>query len=96
MRERVLDWKPFDYFTVEQENRPMGLIRVTFQLEPLEDNRTRLSTRITGGVQHVPDFIGRPAIRYIFTRLFDYHSFTQAIKKVIEANAAPPSPDTDV
>ena len=39
MRETVLDWKPFDYYTVEQDSGPMGIIQVTFRLQPLETGR---------------------------------------------------------
>ena len=35
MREKVLDWTPFDYLTVEQDNSPMGIVQVTFRLEPI-------------------------------------------------------------
>ena len=41
--ETVLDWRPFDYFTVEMRITPGGLILlVTTQLEPLPADRTRL------------------------------------------------------
>ena len=93
MRERILDWKPFDYFTVEQDNRPMGLIQVTFTLEELTPDRTRLTARLNGGVPPLPAFIGRPFIHFIFTRLFDYRSVGVGLKKAIAAESAKASPE---
>ncbi len=87
MREKVLDWKPFDYYTVEQDNSPMGVIQVTFALAELEQGRTRLNARLTGSLPPLPAFIGRPAIRYIFTRLFDYHSVAVRLKDLIASEA---------
>src|SRR5512142_163955 len=55
MRETVLDWKPFDYYTVEQDAGPMGITRVTFRLQPLEDRRgTRLRVNLTGRIGPLP------------------------------------------
>ena len=88
MREKVLDWKPFEYFTVEQDSRPMGVTRVTYRLETLEDGRTRLTGLLTGGLPHLPDFIGHPAIRFIFTRIFSFQSMLELMKNVINAEAA--------
>ena len=42
IREMVLDWKPFDYFTVEQNSGPMGAIQTTFRLEPVDAGHTRV------------------------------------------------------
>jgi class 3 adenylate cyclase len=43
--EIILDWRPFEYFTVEQL---VGEVRITIthQLEPLSSDETRLHTRI--------------------------------------------------
>jgi hypothetical protein len=44
MIENVLDWKPFDYFTVEQESRMIPIdFLITNVLEPLGENRSRLT-----------------------------------------------------
>lgn len=50
MQEIVLDWRPFDYCTVEQDARPMfGLVTMTFRLEPLDEGRrTRLTACLKG------------------------------------------------
>ncbi|MFH1183539.1 MAG: DUF2652 domain-containing protein [Chloroflexota bacterium] len=88
MREKVLDWKPFDYFTVEQDNGPMGIVRLTFRLEPIDGSRTRLGILMTGRVPGWPDFIGRQAIRFVFTRLFNYGTEALRARDLIEQDAA--------
>jgi hypothetical protein len=88
MRETVLDWKPFTYFTVEQDNSPMGIIRVTFQLEPLEGERTRLRVFLDGRIPKLPDFLGRAAVKLIFTRLFNYGTILTRARELIASEAA--------
>ena len=45
--ETVLDWQPFDYYTVETLTRPGNLLtRQTVQLTPLENGHTCLETRL--------------------------------------------------
>jgi hypothetical protein len=57
--EIILDWRPFEYFTVEQI---VGGIRITIshQLEPLSDDETRLHTRFRIE-QPLPDGLDLPA-----------------------------------
>ena len=88
MREKVLDWKPFDYFTVEQDSSPMGIVQVTFRLEPIDGGRTRLSVFLTGHMPKWPDVLGRPAIKIIFTKLFNYGTWLLRARELIERDAA--------
>ena len=88
MREKVLDWKPFDYFTVEQDSSPMGIVQVTFRLEPIEGGRTRLSAFLTGRMPKWPDALGRLAIKIIFTKLFNYGALLLRARERIEQAAA--------
>ena len=54
MIENVLDWKPFDYFTVEQESRMIPVdFFITNALEPLGENRSRLTFNLISKF-HVP------------------------------------------
>jgi Protein of unknown function (DUF2652) len=87
MRETVLDWKPFDYFTVEQDNSPMGILRVTHKLEPLEGGRTRAHFFLTGRMRGWPAFLGRMAIKFIFTKVFSYEAVALNARKVIAQEA---------
>jgi len=60
MRERVVDWNPFEYFTLEQNIGAMGVVTVTFRLEPgNDDSSTRLDIYLTGSIPGLPDLIGR-------------------------------------
>ena len=86
MREAILDWKPFDYFTVEQDSGPMGVIQVTFRLQPLESGRqTRVSVFLKGYMRRLPAFISRPLIRFCYTRIFDYRVVASKLKAVLES-----------
>ena len=68
MQETVLDWKPFDYFTVEQNSGGMfGVVTSTYQLEPIDDgNRTRLTVHMKGRLG--PGFLHRPLITLIYKK----------------------------
>ena len=70
MQETVLDWKPFDYFTVEQNSGGMfGVVTSTYQLEPIDDgNRTRLTVHMKGRLG--PGFLHRPLITLIYKKGF--------------------------
>jgi hypothetical protein len=72
MVETVLDWKPFDYFTVEQKGGLFGTIRVTVKLTALENNHTQADISIDGVYPGLPRFLHRPIISLIFTRALDY------------------------
>jgi hypothetical protein len=70
MKEVVLDWKPFDYFTVDQDGRPMfGDVICTFRLEPIQNgSATRLTLYIKGTI--LPGFLNKPLLKLIYGRLF--------------------------
>lgn len=47
MIETVLDWRPFEYFTVMQESKVLpGDFYITYDLEPLGENGTRMRVNI--------------------------------------------------
>jgi hypothetical protein len=93
MRETVLDWKPFDYFTVEQDGGPFGIVKTTFRFEPIGSDRTRLTCRLTGRMRGLPAFLHRPLIRFIYTRLFNYHAVAIRARQILEAEPAVSSPE---
>ncbi|MGZ6316622.1 MAG: DUF2652 domain-containing protein, partial [Anaerolineales bacterium] len=89
MRETVLDWKPFDYYTVEQDSGPMGTIQVTFRLQPLDaGEKTLLNFFVKGRLGRLPGFLSRPVIRFIYTRLFNYGQVGQKMKVLLDQDAA--------
>ncbi len=83
MRETILDWKPFDYYTVEQSSGPLGNIQVTFKLEAVEANKTHLQIFLKGYIPKWPGFLSRPAIKFIYTRIFDYRQVATKMKAVM-------------
>jgi hypothetical protein len=84
MRETVLDWKPFDYFTVEQDSGPLGIIRVTFLLEPVGTGKTRLTYFLTGRIRNWPASLAHLVIKLVFTRLFNYRQVVTKMKEVMD------------
>jgi uncharacterized protein YndB with AHSA1/START domain len=92
MRETVLDWKPFEYYTVEQDSGPMGVITVTFRFEPLQDGRaTHLKANLKGRIGRLPGFIGRPLIKFVYTRVFRYASVAVHLRELLaQSHAAQP------
>jgi hypothetical protein len=72
MIETVLDWKPFDYFTAEQNGGPFGIIRLTIKLTALENSRTHAEFNIDGVYPGLPRFLHKPIIALIFTRMVNY------------------------
>jgi uncharacterized protein YndB with AHSA1/START domain len=47
LSEVIVDWRPFDYYTVEASASPMNIVTSqTYQLEPLAGTGTRLSTSV--------------------------------------------------
>ena len=70
MYETVLDWRPFDYFTVEQVY--YGFVeRITFRLEPTADGGTRLSVCCKGR-SPAPGFLSRPVYMFFATKLYPW------------------------
>ncbi len=94
MRETVLDWKPFDYYTVEQDSGPMGVIQVTFKLEAVESNKTHLRLFLKGYMHKWPDFLSRRFIKFVYTRIFDYRLVATKMKAVMEEQADETHPDS--
>jgi len=70
MKEVVLDWKPFDYFTVDQNSgRMFGDVITTFLFEPIENgNSTRLTLCIKGTI--APGILNRPLLKLIYGVIF--------------------------
>lgn len=62
--ETVLDWKPFDYATLQQAPNANMSFTMTQRLTPSADGRgTHLHVTIAGGFFKLPRFIAGPAIR---------------------------------
>jgi Protein of unknown function (DUF2652) len=80
MKETVLDWKPFDYFTVERDSgKLIGVQIMTFLLTPLESGGTRLNLNLTS--QILPGFINRVLISSVYR--FAFRVLMEGIAKCI-------------
>jgi uncharacterized protein YndB with AHSA1/START domain len=87
MKETVLDWRPFDYFTVLQDSGSLlGAITTTFQLESAGENKTNLTIYIKGQV--FPGFLNRVFVWLIYDRIF----YSLLMKKlgIVLADIQPP------
>jgi hypothetical protein len=88
MRETVLDWKPFDYYTVEQNSGPMGVVQVTFRLQAMDEGRaTRMRAALKGSMGRLPGFLNRWLIRFCYTRIFNYSSVALKLKELISQSS---------
>ncbi len=88
MVETVLDWRPFDYLTVQQDSGPLGVMLATCQLEPLPDGGTRLHAYTKGRMGSLPAFLTRPLFRYIFTKMFPMPQMYAKMARLMAADAA--------
>lgn len=84
MEETLLDWKPFDYLTVEQRFWGVSL-RLTLRLEPLANGqRTRL-TMLMDGKSWLPGPLNPPMMRLLLTRVVPIIKLFEKMKGKIEA-----------
>jgi hypothetical protein len=84
----VLDLKPFEYYTVEQDSGPMGIIQVTFKLEALDEDKTRLHVRLKGHMPKWPAFLSPFLIKFIYARIFNYRQVATKMKEVMQKQMA--------
>jgi len=85
MVETVLDWRPFEYFTVEKQIREgvTMMFTVTTYLEPIPTGtRVRVHTRFS---MDVPRAFLRPLCR-LFLRMFGIHQNYQRLGRMIAAD----------
>jgi uncharacterized protein YndB with AHSA1/START domain len=67
MRETILDWRPFTYFTVHQVMGPVQ-VRATYWLTPAAEGATHLRVCERGRITSL-EFLDRPLISFLFTRM---------------------------
>jgi len=86
--ETVLDWRPFEYFTVEKDTRMGGMVFAqTFCLEPLPGgNRTRLSIFVKFKMP-LPRLLLGPACRFTMGLFGIEQSFRDLVRLVGEEAA---------
>jgi uncharacterized protein YndB with AHSA1/START domain len=69
MEETVLDWKPFDYLTVQQVFSG-NVMRMTFQLEPTDDGAGTNMTMYIDGEAPGPGPFKRLIFKWVMTLVF--------------------------
>jgi len=68
--ETILDWRPFDYFTVEWVDGK-SVMRMTYKLEPLSSGKeTRFHETIQVISSPIPRFLRRPLMKSTVAKLF--------------------------
>jgi len=83
--EKILDWRPFDYFTIESVDGKMKM-HLTSQFEPLSNgSKTRFHNHCIMLSPRLPRIIRRPMLKPMFTKL--NLSNCQAIAKYIVQEA---------
>ncbi len=81
MVEAVLDWRPFEYFTVEQTYG--GVKSLIFcRLTPAPNGGTRLVVYMKGQMP-VPGFLNRPAYLWMHTRFFPMAKMFEKLERVM-------------
>lgn len=85
--ETVLDWRPFDYFTIERKppNAPLAF-NITYRLEPAADSRTRVGVYATLQAP-LPGFLRAPLCR-LFMRARGIYKFHAELARLVEEEAA--------
>ncbi len=79
--ETILDWRPFDYFTIDGIDGKMHT-RQTYKLEPLADGtKTRLHVMAIMISPSIPRLIRRPMVKFMFTKMMQ--SMCQAMENYI-------------
>lgn len=87
MVETVLDWRPFDYFTVEQNVGPFGVMLLTTFFEPVDAQHTRVKMCANGRMP-VPAFLNRLAFTLVYSYLFPMPKMPGNIARAIVADKA--------
>ncbi len=85
--ETILDWRPFEYFTVEITPQPGSVtLLLSYRLEPLDDGRgTRLLHTHTFFKRPLPRWLARPVCRFAAGRVL--RSDLALLAQLIEAEA---------
>jgi hypothetical protein len=88
--ETIVDWKPFDYFTTHQTDATAMLLRMTYNLEPLEGGRrTRLTVPVRLDLPRLPRLVVRQISRLMLGAKMK--NMTLALQKLLAEPAPPPA-----
>ena len=86
--ETILDWRPFEYFTVQLVQSPFATLQ-TMQLDPLEDGRaTRLHIRLKLAMR-LPRWMSRRMCELAASKGFRYEQGLTKMAELIAEESAP-------
>jgi uncharacterized protein YndB with AHSA1/START domain len=88
LTETVLDWRPFDYFTRDQDDGRIHFLETT-TLTPTDNQRTRVTLTIKFDMR-LPNPFRRPLLRFITTRIVKYDAMYHNLAHLIEQQQAQP------
>lgn len=84
MEETVLDWKPYDYFTVQQAFKGI-VMRITHQLESRDDGAGTRMVIYIDGTSPAPGPLNRPVFKLLMTRMFPMQKIFEYMGQVMLA-----------
>jgi uncharacterized protein YndB with AHSA1/START domain len=94
--EEILDWRPFEYFSCQDDMGMKGrmILYSTYRLLPLEGNAgTRLQLTCTLKIGRLPAWIARPACRLFMNRMANMPAHAAHLASLIaEDGAVAPAP----
>ncbi|MGH2523364.1 MAG: DUF2652 domain-containing protein [Anaerolineales bacterium] len=95
--ETILDWRPFDYYTMETREGQMMQLE-TFRLEPLPNGGTRLHYLLKMRMPlpfALPRWLNRPLVRMMMLQVFKYDKLLADIGSLIERERAAGEPPAE-
>ena len=78
--EIIVDWRPFDYWTLETTSGPM---RQTYKIEALDDGQTTRINMLILGKMRLPGFIRKLMLNYLFNKMFSIGAMFNKLGELI-------------
>ena len=85
--EKVLDWRPFDYSTLETHEHNRKLLTETMRLIPLPQGGTQLSDSIVVAMP-LPRWLRKPIAQFVMTQVYKYDRLLRNAAKLAGEAAA--------
>lgn len=85
--ETVLDWRPFEYATLQSSERGRVLAIETMRLTPLPEGGTRLSDMMVVSIP-APRWLRRPIAKFMMTRVYKYDEALRKAARLAGEEAA--------
>jgi len=87
MTETVMDWRPFDYVTLDKLDGSM-LMKQTMQFEPIDDGqRTRVHEHLQIPTMKLPRWLKRPMINFVMKKMYKYEESLSEMARLMSEEA---------